>query len=85
MHWHWPKNSRWPFIAERFVFYSVRIMARNVVPTGLSNSPIYRRISTQRAPGGTSPDVIAFFDLEKEAWRSCRATSIINIETDENI
>ena len=38
-----------------------------------------------KGTGRTSPDVIAFFDLEKEAWRSCRATSIINIEHDENV
>lgn len=40
-----------------------------------------------KGTGKTNPLVIAFFDLEKEAWRSCKATSIIAIEStrDENV
>lgn len=33
-----------------------------------------------KGTGKTSPLVVAFYDLEKEAWRSCGVTSIISIE-----
>lgn len=33
-----------------------------------------------KGTGKSSPFVIVFFDLEKEAWRSCKNTSIIAID-----
>lgn len=33
-----------------------------------------------KGTGKTNPFVVAFYDTQKEAWRSCRATSIISIE-----
>lgn len=34
-----------------------------------------------KGTGKTNPLTIPFYDLEKDAWRSCKANSIISIES----
>ena len=38
-----------------------------------------------KGTGKTNPLVIPFYDLEKNAWRSCKANSVIAIESQREV
>lgn len=55
---------------------------------GTKNETIIGKINEDALVKGNgdrnlSPDVIRYFDLDKEAWRSCRIDMIESIDSDE--
>ena len=63
----------------KFTFIKVDGTEREATGTTRTNDLIYYNAM----PDGkwkSNPGVIAYFDLEKESWRSCRENSIISFE-----